>query len=237
MLQLENSGPAQTPAKSRPLVPKIDNANWPIWLAGIVGYSYVIAVPLEPYPGHPIIKAIPLLVLSVTAWRRLVPPLRVPFAIALLASAVGDCLLGIDRSAFLKPALFSFLVTQMLYAWLFWRERDDPLSGRGLMVVELIALFGLYFLIIPAVPEGMIIPVIVYSTALLAMATGAAGSSIGRLLPLGGALFFVADNLIAVNQFVWPFPHSTRIIVTLYMTAQLMISWSVFAWARQNRTQ
>lgn len=212
----------------------MDKANRSLWLAAIVGYGYVLAVPLEPYPGHPLIKAIPLLILSITAWRRLVPPLRTPFAAALLASAIGDFLLGVDRSAFLKPALFSFLVTQILYAWLFWRSRTDSPSGRRLMAVEVIALLGLYTVILPALPDGMATPVIVYSMALLAMATGAAGSSIGRFLPLGGALFFVADNLIAVNQFVWPFPHSTRIIVTIYLTAQLMIVWSVFSWARQS---
>ena len=209
-------------------------APLPFWLAGVVGYGYVLAVPLEPYPAHPVVKAVPLLVLSLTALRRLAGPLRYPMAAAFLAAAIGDLLLGIDRSAYLRPALFSFLVTQVLYAWVFWRYRGASGAGRRLASLEMLALLGFYALVLPAAPREMIIPVLVYSLALVAMATGAAMSAIGRLLPIGGALFFVADSLIAVNQFVWDFPFSTQVIVTLYISAQLMIAWSVLSWGSQD---
>ena len=85
----------------------------------------------------------------------------------------------------------------------------------------------MWFVMLPGLPGGMVVPVMVYSLALLAMASGAAMSSIRGLLPLGGALFFVTDSLIAMNQFVASFPASTRIIVSIYTLGQLMIAYAL----------
>jgi uncharacterized membrane protein YhhN len=196
-------------------------------VAAAAGIGYVLAVGAEPYPGHPLIKSSPLVLLALLAFLRARAPVRGVLVVAFLASAVGDCLLGVDRVANLRPALFSFLVTQVLYAWVFWRRTRLSRPALILCGLEVIGLLAMWAVMLPRLPEGMVVPVIVYSLALLGMAAGAAVSSIRGLLPLGGALFFVADSLIAINQFVSPFPESTRIIVSIYTTGQLMIGYAV----------
>lgn len=196
-------------------------------LAAAAGLAYILGVPGEPYPGHPVIKATPLLLLALLAFLRCPSPIRYPLLIAFLASAMGDYLLGVDRVANLRPALFSFMVTQVLYAWIFWRRIRLSRGAVLLAGLEVVGLLAMWVVMLPRLPDAMVGPVIVYSLALLAMAGGAAMSSIRGLLPLGGALFFVADSLIAINQFVSPFPDSTRIIVSIYTTGQLMIGFAL----------
>jgi uncharacterized membrane protein YhhN len=196
-------------------------------LAAALGLGYVLGVGFEPYPGHPVLKASPLVLLALLALLRSEPPVRHVLVVAFLASAVGDYLLGVDRVANLRPALFSFLVTQLLYAWVFWRRVSLSRSAVLLAGFEVLGLLAMWVVMLPRLPDGMAAPVMVYSLALLAMASGAAMSSVRGLLPVGGALFFVADSLIAINQFVAPFPGSTRIIVSIYTTGQLMIAYAL----------
>ncbi len=194
------------------------------WLAAVLGLGYLLGVGSEPYPGHPVLKASPLILLALVALLRGQPPVRLALVVAFLASAVGDYLLGVDRVANLRPALFSFLVTQVLYAWVFWRRISPRRPAFLLAGLEVVGLLVMWIVMLPGLPGGMVAPVMVYSFALLAMASGAAMSSVRGLLPVGGALFFVADSLIAINQFVAPFPGSTRVIVSIYTTGQLMIA-------------
>ena len=197
------------------------------WLAATLGLGYILGVGSEPYPGHPVLKASPLALLALVALLRGQPPVRLVLVVAFLASAVGDYLLGVDRVANLRPALFSFLVTQVLYAWVFWRRISLRRPAILLAGLEVVGLLVMWAVMLPGLPDGMVAPVIVYSLALLTMASGAAMSSIRGLLPLGGALFFVADSLIAINQFVASFPGSTRIIVSIYTLGQLMIAYAL----------
>ncbi len=197
------------------------------WLAAALGLGYVRCVGSEPYPGHPVIKATPLALLAFIALLRAEPTIRLALVVAFFASAVGDYLLGVDRVANLRPALFSFLVTQVLYAGVFWRRISMRRSGALLAGAETVGLVAMWVVLLPRLPEGMVVPVMVYSFALLVMASGAAMSAVRGLLPIGGALFFVADSLIAINQFVAPFPASTQVIVSIYTVGQLMIGYAV----------
>jgi len=44
---------------------------------------------------------------------------------------------------------------------------------------------------------------------------------------VGGITFLIADALIGVNRFIMTFDYSTTIIVTAYISAQLMIVWGL----------
>ena len=208
-------------------------------LAAVVGYGYIVAVGSEPYPLHPAVKATPLTLLALLALLRGPPPVRHLLVIAFLASAVGDYLLGVDRATNLRPALFSFLVTQLIYAWVFWRRVSFSRPAVLLAGFEALGLLAMWAVMLPKLPDGLVAPVMVYSLALLAMASDAAMSPVRGLLPLGGALFFIADSLIAINQFVAPFPGSTRIIVSIYTTGQLMIAYALLfgRWRRDASTR
>jgi alkenylglycerophosphocholine hydrolase len=47
-------------------------------------------------------------------------------------------------------------------------------------------------------------------------------------LGAGAVLFLVSDSLIGINAFIAPFPASTAIIVSIYLSSMLLIARGVF---------
>ena len=144
-------------------------------------------------------------------------------AIGFLAAAAGDVFLALDRQALLLQGLLCFLVTQIAYVTAFL-GRQRPLGSRLEYRIPL-AVFGAVLLavMLPGL-EGFLLPVAVYTVALVAMAVLAAGVEArpGRIW-FGAALFLVADSLIGVDRFVAPIPYAETVVVGLYMIAQFLI--------------
>lgn len=201
--------------------------------AFITGYAYVATIAFKPYDFSYLLKAAPVLLLVVIALlhmnassKALNNKQAVAYILALLASASGDIFLDFDRSVYLKQALGSFLITQIAYVYLFFPLRDLSTQRRWLMPPLVMMTIGLlYYFSLTA--GALFIPVVIYCLVLLAMAFTALLVKDNIWINIGGLAFLIADALIGVNRFIVSFEYSTTIIVSIYISAQLMIGWGL----------
>ena len=204
-------------------------------LAALTGALYILLWPLHPYPFSYALKATPVILLGVMAQQLLHGRDRWLYSLALLGSATGDMFLDIDRVTYLKPALMAFLLTQLAYIVLFAARRrlTAAQGGRFWLALSLPPLLAVLLLwqFYPAT-GAMWWPVVIYVICLTAMTVLALLSG-ERILAAGGALFMLADSLIGVNRFWFSFENSTPVIVSIYITAQLLIGYSLLRpWRR-----
>lgn len=199
-------------------------------LAVILGALYILLWPLHPYPLSYALKASPVLLLAVVAWlqyRNAEISLRAAwlYALAMLTSAAGDVFLDFDRSLYLKQALAAFLLAQLSYIALLWPLRQSR-AGDAIRS-GLPALFAA-FLLWQFYPNTGALwwPVLIYVLCLWGMAVLALRSG-NRWIAGGGVLFMLADSLIGVNRFWLPFEHSTPVIVSIYISAQLLLGYGL----------
>ncbi len=196
----------------------------------LAGYSYVLLINAKPYDFSYLLKATPVLVLALIAFLQrgqiLSNKQTAVFVIAMLSSASGDIFLDFDRSLYLKQALASFLITQLAYLYLFVPLRDVTTSRRWLMP-PLVAMTIILLYQFSLTAGVLFIPVVVYCLVLLAMAFSALLVKDNLWINMGGLAFLIADALIGVNRFIVSFDYSTTVIVTIYITAQLMIAWGL----------
>lgn len=203
-------------------------------IAFISGYAYIATIAFKPYEFSYLLKATPVLLLALIAFLKmaktdsnaLTKPQTVALILAMLASASGDIFLDFDRSAYLKQALGSFLITQLAYVYLFFPLRDVTTQRRWLMPpLVVMTLVLLYQFSLTA--GALFIPVVIYCLVLLAMAFCALLVKNNIWINVGGLAFLIADALIGVNRFIVSFEYSTTIIVSIYISAQLMIGWGL----------
>lgn len=198
-------------------------------IAALLGALYILLWPLHPYPFSYLLKAAPVLILALIGVKTLTGPVRIAYLLAMLGSAAGDIFLDFDRQLYLRQALASFLLTQIAYIVIFTRLRQRHLlSPAALLASTLLPVAGSALLLWQFYPNtgAMWWPVVVYVLCLTAMAILALQTG-QRWLALGGALFMTADALIGVNRFWLAFDYSTPLIVSIYMTAQLLIGYGL----------
>lgn len=199
-------------------------------LALVCGYAYVASIAFKPYDFSYLLKSTPVLLLALIAFlqkgRTLNNKQTAAFIIAMVTSASGDIFLDFDRSLYLKQALGSFLITQIAYLYLFLPLRDTT-SNRRWLIPPLFLLTGYLIYQISLTAGALFIPVVVYCVILLAMACSALLVKDNLWINMGGFAFLIADALIGVNRFIVVFDYSTAIIVTIYISAQLMIAWGL----------
>lgn len=203
-------------------------------IAFISGYAYIATIAFKPYEFSYLLKATPVLLMALIAFlkmgdldsKALTKPQTVALILAMLASASGDIFLDFDRSVYLKQALGSFLITQIAYVYLFFPLRDMTTQRRWLMPpLVVMTLVLLYQFSLTA--GALFIPVVIYCLVLLAMAFSALLVKDNIWINVGGLAFLIADALIGVNRFIVSFDYSTTIIVSIYISAQLMIGWGL----------
>lgn len=147
---------------------------------------------------------------------------------ALFCSWLGDVFLLFD--GFFIPGLISFLLAHLLYI-----TYTLKVKGRGLLQVRpWLAIPVLLYLVLMTVVlnpflEDLKIPVFVYSVVIclfLAMAMNLFGKTDRKTALLffaGASQFVLSDSLLAVNQFVYPFPLLGEMVMLSYCTAQYLI--------------
>lgn len=202
-------------------------------LAAICGLLYLLLWPLHPYPLSYALKAAPVLLLALLAQSLLQGRERWLYTLAMVSSAAGDIFLDLDRTVFLKQALLSFLITQLAYIALFWPRRQ-AVTGRLLRIVLPVVFAALLLWQFYPNTGALWWPVVIYVICLCGMAVLALLSG-NHWIAIGGLLFMLADSLIGVNRFWLPFEHSTPIIVSIYLTGQLLLGYGVLL-GRQSRT-
>jgi len=171
-----------------------------------------------------IVKMLPILLLAGASARLMRGAWRRWMVLALLFSALGDWLLGMNGVAgnLFAAGLGSFLLAQLAYAQLFWRHRSADRRRRWLALAWLPMAAVLAWLVLPVAGE-MAVPVALYMLAITAMVTGAALAD-RPLMVLAGALAFAfSDATIALNKFLTPVPQAGLVIMLSYYLAQWLL--------------
>lgn len=152
-------------------------------------------------------------------------------------SWLGDVLLMFSGKAFIFfiAGLSAFLVTQIIYVFLFLRTIN--LSGKKPFLKKkpyLLLAYTAYGLILYAVLFDQLemllrIAVFIYMLALLGMSTMAL-NRYGNGHPvsftyvfIGSLLFVVSDTMIALNKFLIAIPYEGVLIMVTYISAQYLI--------------
>ena len=151
-----------------------------------------------------VVKTLSVALLALLAWSQDGPLLLV---LALAASAAGDAALAAEDESWFLPGLVAFLVAHLLYVALFATGgqgfdlvASDMLRGvwAGLILIAAIMLVAR---LLPAVPNGMRPPVVVYALAITAMGV-AALTWRGYALAVGATLFIMSDALLAARKYL-----------------------------------
>lgn len=161
--------------------------------------------------------------------------------LGLVFSCLGDTLLlfADGRPAgelFFLLGLGSFLLTHIAY-WLafhYWPGNQEGwLSRRPLLILPFLLYWIAVIWLLWPLPEGLQIPVLIYSMVIMLMAVKAL--DIGpRLSPkdhlmllIGAMLFILSDSIIALSRFTDLLPRSTVFtgwaIMITYLSGQLLI--------------
>jgi uncharacterized membrane protein YhhN len=210
----------------------------------LIGIIYillpVIPVPLPPLAVKALIIPILILVLKVNVKNGNTLSHWLIFA-ALVFSWAGDVALGIPRhqdSMFIL-GLVCFLLTHVLYVIVFFRTAGKNLPPkRFLYSVIPVLLYGVVLLYILYNDLGELkIPVIIYTTVILAMVAAAINrvEKVNRtsfyLVLAGAVLFLSSDSMLAINKFSNPFPFASPLIMFTYVAGQYLI---VIGYLRQD---
>ncbi|MCH2196368.1 lysoplasmalogenase [Kordia sp.] len=150
--------------------------------------------------------------------------------LALFFSLLGDVLLMFVANAetFFIAGLVSFLIAHIMYILVFLRNRNTKMNSTPFILLLLLYATGLFWLIKDGLGD-LLIPVLVYMSVILTMAT-TAFSQKGMILHAGyvyvfvGAIFFMlSDSLLAINKFHNELPLSNVSIMATYALAQILI--------------
>lgn len=162
--------------------------------------------------------------------------LKKGLVIALIFSFFGDTfLLFVYRNeAFFLLGLGSFLVAQLSYVYLFFKDKQKGKLPLGFAIGSLsfFSFFvGLLLLVIYDDLNDLLLPVIVYAIAvgLMGVAASFRYQSVNNTsfiyVFLGAFLFVISDTVIALNKFLFngQMLLSGFIIMSLYITGQYFI--------------
>jgi uncharacterized membrane protein YhhN len=191
---------------------------------GLLAVTYLLLFGYNTSWIGAIVKMLPILLLAAASARQMRGAWRHGMVAALLFSALGDWLLGMNGvlGNLFTAGLGSFLVAQLAYAQLFWRHRAPDRHRRWLALAWLPAAAVLAWLVLPVAGE-MAVPVALYMLAITAMVTGAALAD-RPLMVLAGALAFAfSDATIAINKFLTPVPQAGLVIMISYYLAQWLL--------------
>jgi uncharacterized membrane protein YhhN len=205
------------------------------WIYGIIAIAELVFGLLPPQYGYLRYFTKPTLVLSLMLYfwqfRKNTPRSSNIFLIALFFAWLGDILLMLPDA--FELGLASFLVMQVLYAWVFWHDCPLPFQGFAfrqawIIVVVVLCQCLVLYLIIPQLNQ-LFLPVLIYSIAITTMVSTACNRG-GQVLPksfvwvaLGAGLFMLSDGLIAFDKFGYPFPYNGFWVMLTYCAAQYLI--------------
>jgi uncharacterized membrane protein YhhN len=182
------------------------------------------------------LKGLLMPVLLVIAWQNLRgTKIVAPVLLAITCSWFGDVLLLFDdQKLFFMLGIGAFLLAQVAYIIAYFKATDtnfEPLIIRKypLIPVGLALLPALILRVVAPYAGDLLVPVVIYSGALLIMVTAAVARYAKTSLPsflhvtLGAFLFMLSDTLIAFDRFLNNVPLSGMFIMSTYMAAQWLI--------------
>ena len=190
---------------------------------------YFKEFPEDPYTFY---KLIPIQILLMNTLYK--SGLSTRFAILFIAqffSLLGDFFL-LFPSTFFLYGIAAFLITQILYTYLFGIDFNYIFS---LIFVSSLSTALFTILLYPNIQENtLLIAVLIYSVFITLMLWTAIAlmqrqrfnltSIIGFI---GAVLFYISDFSIAINKWVSPFYYSQLLIMGTYYPAQQLISYAI----------
>ncbi|KAK0710735.1 YhhN-like protein [Lasiosphaeris hirsuta] len=208
-----------------------------ISLSAVSAVAFLGQVQAPPSPKRALVKTSSTALLALLALFRGGPALGV---IALALGSIGDWCLAFDGEAAFLGGLTHFLMAHLFYIRLFSQMAARPGTELAYGLVPVagwqaqaaaalgVLVVGMIGALVPRVPGGLRVPIVIYSTAIFAMVLTALAVDNDRILA-GALLFTTSDALLAANQFLVGPKSSHRgwmqhSVWVSYYTAQLLIA-------------
>jgi len=162
----------------------------------------------QPFSGSAALKGLAVAPLAVMAFRVLRKAERSSLDSHILASAlalscVGDVLLQLSFRRYFFHALGAFLLAHIAYVLLFTRNWPRPLRpslAQVAFVVLVLAYDVMMFAWLSSALGRLLVPGLVYASALTAMTVSAILAGFPRpLVWIGALLFLISDSLLATG--------------------------------------
>ncbi len=184
---------------------------------------FIGLLPLQPYAGNFVIKAIPAISLAALVFIAVSEVRGKLLFASLLFCAAADIALELPIEMSFMLGLGLFLIAHIVFIVTF--SRDFKMQKSRIPIIVLIAIYAvsMAFVLTPWLKE-MAIPVYIYITAITLMGIFAALRASKNKFTLYGAIsFIVSDSLIAINKFMMPVVAADYIIMITYYLALFLI--------------
>ncbi len=185
--------------------------------------TFVILLSIHPYPFSFILKSIPTVLFAYLCFKYLKMAEKLFMGIGFICCTCGDIFLDFSRELYFIHALVSFLVGHILYCLGFIQR--FTFSRKKLPLALCVFLYTLIIMLLLFPKLGsFLLPVSIYILVITVMGICAAFVTDSKIdIFIGAMIFIISDSLIAINKFLFPFPYSTAIIISLYFIAQYII--------------
>ncbi len=196
-----------------------------IWLYIFLAFAilFIGLLPLEPYTGNFVIKAIPAISLAVLAFIAVSGSRGKLLFASLLFCAAADIALELAAGKYFVIGLGLFLIAHILFIVTFSRDFKAQKSQIPVIILLIVYAKMMAFVMTPSLKE-MVIPVYIYLTAITLMAIFAALRASKNDFTLYGAIaFIVSDSILAINKFMMPVPAADYLIMITYYLSLFLI--------------
>ena len=184
---------------------------------------FIGLLPLEPYTGNFVIKAIPAISLAVLAFIAVSGSRGKLLFASLLFCAAADIALELAAGKYFVIGLGLFLIAHILFIVTFSRDFKAQKSQIPVIILLIVYAKMMAFVMTPSLKE-MVIPVYIYLTAITLMAIFAALRASKNDFTLYGAIaFIVSDSILAINKFMMPVPAADYLIMITYYLSLFLI--------------
>src|SRR4030043_153845 len=183
---------------------------------------FIGLLPLEPYTGNFVIKAIPAISLAVLAFIAVSGSRGKLLFAALLFCAAADIALELAAGKYFVIGLGLFLIAHILLIVTFSRDFKFQKSKIPVIILLIVYAKMMAFVMTPSLKE-MAIPVYIYLTAITLMAIFASLRAARNDFTLYGAIsFIVSDSVLAINKFMMPVAAAYSAVMIAYYLARFL---------------
>ena len=180
---------------------------------------------------QPLLKALPILMLTLVSFRYLQGK-DAWLSAGLLLSACGDVVADVPNGGFIPQVAF-FAAAQFMYFMVFRREstRTHTRAVVCCLLMVYISFVGTQIFMSHQVPIVVLAAIGVYLVVISCMAISAIlrPKYYMAMLPIGAMLFVYSDSVIAWDRFVNDIAYSSAIIMLSYYLAQYLITFGYIA--------
>ena len=193
-----------------------------LFLYALIALAYLLTQK-QMYRGHVLVKVLPILILCGLAIAYIPAPYTLWVLLALLFSAGGDVVLGLDSTQYFVVGLGLFLIAHLFYVVALAQNLAFTTISLLPLLLLLILMVGLVSQLYPQLGK-LRVPVMLYIGVIAVMGIAATlHAPFSTLLVVGAIIFILSDATIAINKFLQPVPYRDFIVMATYYTAQLLL--------------